>query len=56
MSRFYGACMAKMLMGNRLIVQIFSTTDIFDAVPSIQEAMTKNCLEDLTACLHYSDE
>jgi hypothetical protein len=26
------------------------------AVPSIQEAMTKNCLEDLTACLHYSDD
>ena len=43
-------------MGNRSIVQIFSTRDIFDAVPSIQEAMTKNCLEDLTACLHYSDD
>jgi hypothetical protein len=28
----------------------------YDAVPSIQEAMTKNCLEDLTACLHYSDD
>jgi hypothetical protein len=55
-ARFYGACMAKMLMGNRSIRQIFSTRDIFDAVPSIQEAMTKNCLEDLTACLHYSDD
>jgi hypothetical protein len=55
-ARFYGAMMAKMLMGNRSIVQIFSTRDIFDAVPSIQEAMTKNCLEDLTACLHYSDD
>jgi len=37
-------------------VQIFSTSDIFDAVPSIQESMTKNCLEDLTSCLHYSDD
>jgi hypothetical protein len=55
-ARFYGAMMAKMLMGNLSIVQIFSTRDIFDAVPLIQEAMTKNCLEDLTACLHYSDD
>jgi hypothetical protein len=55
-ARFYGACMAKILMGNRSIVQIFSTGDIFDAIPSIQEAMTKNCLENLTSCLHYSDD
>jgi hypothetical protein len=55
-ARLYGACMAKMLMGNRSIVQIFSTRDIVDAVPLIQESMTKNCLEDLTACLHYSDD
>jgi hypothetical protein len=48
--------MAKMLMGNRSIVQIFSTRDIFDALPSIQESMTKHCLEDLTAYLHYSDD
>ena len=55
-ARLYGACMAKMLMGNRSIVQIFSTRDIVDAVPLIQESMTKNCLEDLIACLHYSDD
>ena len=27
-----------------------------DAVPSIREAMTKGALEDLTTCLHYSDD
>jgi hypothetical protein len=39
----------------REIIQIFSTGDIFNAIPSIQASMTKNCLEDLTTCLHYSD-
>jgi hypothetical protein len=35
---------------------IFSTGEIFEAVPSIQASMTRNALEDLTACLHYSDD
>jgi hypothetical protein len=54
-ARFYGACLGKMLSGGRSITHIFSTREIFDAVPSIQAAMTKSALEDLTACLHYSD-
>jgi hypothetical protein len=36
--------------------QIFSTREILEAVPSIQASMTKGALEDLTACLHYSDD
>ena len=55
-ARFYGACLGKMLTGGRSIEQIFSTREIFDAVPSIQAAMTKGALEDLTACLHYIDD
>jgi hypothetical protein len=55
-TRFYGACLAKMFMGNRSINQIFCTGEIFNAVPSIQAAMTKNAMEDLTGCLHYSDD
>jgi hypothetical protein len=55
-TRFYGACLAKMLHGNRSINQIFCTREIFNAIPSIQAAMTKNALEDLTGCLHYSDD
>ena len=35
---------------------MFLTREIFDAVPSVQASMTKNSLEDLTACLHYSDD
>jgi hypothetical protein len=35
---------------------MFSTREILDAVPSIQAAMTKSALEDLAACLHYSDD
>jgi hypothetical protein len=45
-----------MLNGGRSIDQIFSTGEILDAVPSIQAAMTKGALEDLTTCLHYSDD
>jgi hypothetical protein len=30
--------------------------EIFNAVPSIQASMTKNAIEDLTSCLHYSDD
>ena len=55
-ARFYGACLGRMLNGGRSIVQIFSTREILDAVPSIQAAMTKGPLEDLTTCLHYSDD
>jgi hypothetical protein len=55
-TRFYGACLAKIFMGNRSINQIFCTSEIFNAVPSIQAAMTKNAMEDLTSCLHYSDD
>jgi hypothetical protein len=55
-ARYCGACMAKMIMGNQTIIQIISTRDIFNAIPSIQASMTKNCLEDLTTCLHYSDD
>jgi hypothetical protein len=55
-TRFYGACLAKMFMGNRSINQIFCTREIFNAVPSIQASMTKNAMEDLTGCLHYSDD
>jgi hypothetical protein len=55
-ARFYGAYLGKMLTGGRSIAQIFSTGEIFDAVPSIQAAMTKTALQDLTACLHYSDD
>jgi hypothetical protein len=42
--------------GGRSIDQIFSTREILDAVPSIQAAMTKSALQDLTTCLHYSDD
>jgi hypothetical protein len=55
-TRFYGACLAKMFMGNRSINQMFCTREIFNAVPSIQASMTKNAVEDLTGCLHYSDD
>jgi hypothetical protein len=34
-ARFYGACLGKMLVGNRSIEQIFCTREIFNAVPSI---------------------
>jgi hypothetical protein len=43
-------------MGNQSINQIFCTREIFNAVPSIQAAMTKNAMEDLTSCLHYNDD
>ena len=55
-ARFYGVCLAKMLMRYRSINQIISTRGIFDAVPSVQASMTKNALEDLTTSLHYSDD
>jgi hypothetical protein len=55
-ARFYGACLAKMLMGNRSISQIFCSREFFNAVPPIQASMPKNALEDLTICLHYSDD
>ena len=55
-ARFYGACLGKMLTGGRSIPQIFSTREIFSAIPSIQASMTKSALQDLTACLHYSDD
>jgi hypothetical protein len=45
-----------MFMGKRSIDQIFCTREIFNAVPSIQASMTKNSMEDLTKCLHYSDD
>ena len=55
-ARFYGTTLAKMLMGNRSIEQIFCSREYFNAVPPIQECMPKNALEDLTICLHYSDD
>jgi hypothetical protein len=55
-ARFYGACLGRMLNGGRSIDQIFSTGEILDAVPSIEASMTKGALEDLTTCLHYSDD
>jgi hypothetical protein len=56
-ARFYDACLGRMLNGGRSIDQIFSTREIFDAVPSIlQAAMTKGALQDLTTCLHYSND
>jgi hypothetical protein len=55
-ARFYGACLGRMTHGGRSMDQIFSTRDILDAIPSIQAAMTKGALEDLTTCLHYSDD
>jgi hypothetical protein len=55
-ARFYGASLAKILTGNRSIEQIFCTREFFNAVPPIQESMPKNGLEDLTICLHYSDD
>ena len=45
-----------MLCGNQSMSQIFCTREIFNAVPSIQESMPKNALEDLTSSLHYSDD
>jgi hypothetical protein len=51
-ARFYGACLCRMNNGGRSIKQIFSTREILEAVPSIQAAMTKGALEDLTAGLH----
>jgi hypothetical protein len=55
-ARLYGSCLGKMRVGNQSIEQIFCTREIFNAVPSIQASMTKNELEDLTGCLHYSDD
>jgi hypothetical protein len=55
-ARFYGACLCRMNNGGCSIDQIFSTREILDAVPSMQAAMTKGALEDLTTCLHYSDD
>jgi hypothetical protein len=55
-ARFYCACLGRMLNGGRSIDQIFSTREILDAVPLIQAAMTKGALEDLTKCLHYSND
>jgi len=46
----------RMLNGGQSIEQIYSTREVFDAVPSIQASMTKSTLQDLTACLHYSDD
>jgi hypothetical protein len=54
-ARFYGACLCRMNNGGCSIEQIFSTREILKAVPSIQAAMTKGVLEDLTTCLHYSN-
>jgi hypothetical protein len=45
-----------MLKGNRSIEQFFCSREIFNAVPPIQAAMPKNALEDLTVCLHNSDD
>jgi hypothetical protein len=57
-ARYYGACLCRMNNGGRSIDQIFSTREILDDVPSIpiQAAMTKGASEDLTTCLHYSDD
>jgi len=55
-ARFYGACLSRMNYGGRSMEQIFSTREIMDAIPSIQASMTKGALEDLTSCLHYSDD
>jgi hypothetical protein len=55
-ARYYGTCLARMLMGNRSINQVFCSREFFNAVPPIQASMTKNALEDLTSCLHYSDD
>jgi hypothetical protein len=55
-ARFYGGSLAKMLMGNCSIEQIFCTREFFNAVPPTQESMPKNALDDLTTCLHYSDD
>jgi hypothetical protein len=50
------ACLSIMLMGNQSIDQIFFPRVYFNAVSPIQVSMTKNALEDLTGCLHYSDD
>jgi hypothetical protein len=42
--------------GGQSIDQIFSTREIMEAIPSIQASMTKGALDDLTTCLHYSDD
>ena len=54
-ARFYGTCLAKMLMENQSINQMFCSREYFNAVPPIQASMPKNALEDWTSCLHYSD-
>ena len=56
LARFYGTLLAKMLIGSQLMNQMFCTREIFNAVPPVQQSMTKNALEDLTSCLHYSDD
>jgi hypothetical protein len=40
----------------KAVNQIFCTREIFNAVPLIQASMKKNAMEDLTSCLHYSDD
>jgi hypothetical protein len=37
-------------------IRSFVQENLFNAVPPIQECMPKNALEDLTSCLHYSDD
>jgi hypothetical protein len=43
-TRFYGACLGKMLMDSPSIEQIFCSREYFNAVHLIQASMTKNAL------------
>ncbi|OEU11342.1 hypothetical protein FRACYDRAFT_245661 [Fragilariopsis cylindrus CCMP1102] len=49
-ARFYDACLGRMANGGG------SDREILDDVPLIQAAMTKGASEDLTTCLHYSND
>ena len=48
-------CLAKILVGNQLVNQIFCSREYFNEVPPIQASMPKNEPKDFTSCLYYSD-
>ena len=55
-ARFYGtSLMAKILMGNQSVNQIFCSREYFNEVLPIQASMPKNEPKDSTSCLYYSD-
>ena len=53
---YYSCLIAWMLSGNPLMIQMFSTCNVFDACEPIKQSMTLDCFEDIVRCLHFSDD